>query len=186
MKVTPTDLDGVVLLAPRVFGDSRGAFWESYQQERYAAAGLTATFVQDNISLSKKNTLRGLHYQHPHGQAKLVQVLQGEIFDVALDIRVGSPTFGQWFGTQLSDRNHRQLYIPAGFAHGFCVCSDSALFMYKCSEYYAPGDEGGIHWDDPALAIPWPVEEPVLSPRDREWPRLGAIDLRNLPVYEGS
>ena len=183
MKIEATSIDGVVLLEPRVFGDHRGYFLESYQQSRYEAAGVKTTFVQDNISLSVKNTLRGLHYQHPNGQAKLVQVLQGEIFDVAVDIRRGSPTFGQSFSAVLSAANHRQLFIPEGFAHGFCVLSESALFMYKCSTYYSPDDEGGVRWDDPALGIQWPVQTPILSQRDQAMPLLHAIAADKLPSY---
>jgi dTDP-4-dehydrorhamnose 3,5-epimerase len=144
MNIVSTRLDGVLLIEPRVFGDQRGYFYETYQRERYAEAGITVEFVQDNISFSRQNTLRGLHYQHPGGQAKLVQVLEGEIFDVAVDVRYGSPTFGQWVGVTLSSEKQRQLYIPAGFAHGFCVMSPTALFMYKCSDYYAPQHEGGV------------------------------------------
>ncbi len=183
MKVISTKLDGVLMLEPRMFGDHRGYFLESYQQLRYAAAGVDVTFVQDNISQSVKNTLRGLHYQHPRGQAKLVQVLQGEIYDVAVDIRHGSPTFGQWVGATLSAENHQQFYIPAGFAHGFCVLSESALFMYKCSAYYAPEDEGGIRWDDPTLGIQWPIRTPILSERDQAMPRLDTIAAQDLPSY---
>lgn len=183
MKVIPTMLDGVFILEPKVFGDHRGFFLESYQEQRYREGGIEVTFVQDNISFSVRNTLRGLHYQNPRGQAKLVQALQGEIFDVAVDIRKGSPTFGKWAGAVLSSENHRQFFIPAGFAHGFCVLSDTALFMYKCSDYYSPGDEGGVRWDDPQLAIDWPVQNPILSERDQRLDSLNAIDPGRLPGY---
>jgi dTDP-4-dehydrorhamnose 3,5-epimerase len=183
MNIVSTRLDGVLLVEPRVFGDQRGYFYETYQRERYAEAGITAEFVQDNISFSRQNTLRGLHYQHPGGQAKLVQVLEGAIFDVAVDVRHGSPTFGQWVGVTLSSEKQRQLYIPAGFAHGFCVLSPTALFMYKCSDYYAPQHEGGVHWDDPDLAIEWPVKRPLLSERDSSFPVLKDIANQNLPTF---
>lgn len=185
MKVIPTRLEGVVLLEPEKFGDHRGFFFESFQKKRYAEAGIDVEFVQDNISFSVRHTLRGLHFQNPHGQAKLVQSLEGEIFDVAVDIRAGSPTFGQWTGSVLSSENRRQLYVPEGFAHGFCVLSDSALFMYKCSDYYAPRAEGGIYWDDPEIGIEWPVRTPILSGRDQTFKPLNQIDLKHLPSYRG-
>ena len=183
MKVIPTELDGVVILEPDVYGDHRGFFMESYQKKRYLANGIDAVFVQDNTSFSVRNTLRGLHFQYPNGQAKLVQALQGEIYDVAVDIRAGSPTFGEWTAAVLSSENHRQFFIPKGFAHGFCVLSETALFMYKCSDYYRPHHENGICWDDPKLAIEWPVEDPVLSDRDQGWAYLDAIDPERLPRY---
>jgi dTDP-4-dehydrorhamnose 3,5-epimerase len=181
MNVLPTALDGVVIVEPKVFGDERGFFLETYQCERYTSAGIPAIFVQDNMSRSVAGTLRGLHYQYPRGQAKLVQVLRGEIYDVAVDIRRGSPTFGNWVGVNLSAENHRQLFIPEGFAHGFCVLSESALFMYKCSDYYLPENEGGVQWNDPQLNIHWPVTDPVLSERDRGLPALGRIADDDLP-----
>ena len=183
MKVLPTELEGVLILEPEVFGDQRGFFLESYQQQRYCEAGIDAVFVQDNISFSVKRTLRGLHYQYPHAQAKLVQSLQGEIFDVAVDIRKGSPAFGRWAGAVLSSENRRQLYVPEGFAHGFCVLSESALFMYKCSDYYSPQDEGGLLWNDTDLGIDWPVRDPILSPRDAALKRLDRLDPNRLPTY---
>ena len=152
---------------------------------KYAGAGITAPFVQDNVSLSRRNTLRGLHYQHPQGQAKLIQVLFGEIFDVAVDVRHGSPTFGQWIGVTLNSETPRQLYIPQGFAHGFCVLSDTALFMYKCSDFYAPQHEGGCCWNDPDMGIAWPIKDPLLSDRDQVFPKLKDIDFNRLPAYEG-
>ena len=183
MNVISTALDGVVVIEPEVFADRRGFFLETYQCGRYRDAGIDVTFVQDNISRSSKDTLRGLHYQCPRGQAKLVQVLEGTIFDVSVDIRRGSPTFGKWVGIQLCAQDHRQLYIPDGFAHGFCVMSESALFMYKCSEIYLPEDEGGLKWNDPQLNIQWPVTNPVLSRRDQGLPALSDIDADRLPLF---
>lgn len=183
MNVISTQIEGVILLEPRVFGDHRGFFLETYQKRRYAEAGIDIEFVQDNISFSGRHTLRGLHYQYPHGQAKLVQCLQGEIFDVAVDIRHGSPTFGHWTGAMLSSENRRQLYIPDGFAHGFCVLSETALFMYKCSDYYEPRAEGGICWNDPEVGIDWPVHSPILSERDQTFRKLSQIDPKRLPLY---
>jgi dTDP-4-dehydrorhamnose 3,5-epimerase len=184
MKITATRIREVLLIAPQLFGDRRGYFIETYQQQRYAAAGIDATFVQDNISFSQRGILRGLHIQHPHGQAKLVQVLDGEIFDVAVDVRRGSPTFGQWVGVTLSSAEPLQLYIPKGFAHGFCVLSATALFMYKCDDVYTPQCEIGLRWSDPELAIDWPVKSPVLSDRDQAFPALKDIPTERLPVYE--
>jgi dTDP-4-dehydrorhamnose 3,5-epimerase len=183
MKVVATALDGVVIVKPRVFGDQRGFFLETYQAARYKTSGIGAGFVQDNISRSVAGTLRGLHYQYPRAQAKLVQVLQGEVYDVAVDIRRGSPNFGKWVGVTLSAENHHQMYIPEGFAHGFCVLSESALFMYKCSDYYVPEDEYGVQWNDPVLNIRWPVERPVLSERDLGLPALGSIAADALPSF---
>jgi dTDP-4-dehydrorhamnose 3,5-epimerase len=185
MKIIPTRLSEVLLIEPMVFGDRRGYFLETYQRERYAAAGVDADFVQDNISFSQGTILRGLHFQNPQGQAKLVQVLEGEIFDVAVDVRRGSPTFGQWASAKLSSAKARQLFIPKGFAHGFCVLSEAALFMYKCSDYYAPNSERGICWNDPDLAIDWPVKAPMLSDRDNTFARLKDLPPEQLPVYEG-
>jgi dTDP-4-dehydrorhamnose 3,5-epimerase len=186
MKIVPTELDGVLIIEPKVFPDERGFFMESFQKQRYRQAGITAEFVQDNISRSVRNTLRGLHYQHPNGQAKLVQVLEGEIYDVAVDIRRDSPTFGRWVDVILSAENQRQFFIPAGFAHGFCVLSPIALFLYKCSDFYTPEAEGGICWDDPDLAIPWPVESPILSQRDSRFTPLRHVASHRLPSYRGS
>jgi len=172
MRAIATELPGVLIVEPDVFEDARGFFFESYSLKKYAALGITDAFVQDNHSLSARGTLRGLHYQTAPGQAKLVRVTRGAVLDVAVDIRWGSPTFGRWVGVELSAENRRQLYIPVGFAHGFCVTSDTAEFLYKCSSYYAPALERGIAWDDPDLAIAWPVTDPVLSERDRVHPRL--------------
>jgi len=160
MRVLPTDLPGVLILEPKIFADERGFFLELWNYVRYDEAGLGAAYVQDNVSLSQTGVLRGLHLQNPKTQAKLVTVLQGEVFDVAVDVRVGSPTFGKWTSVLLSGDNKRQLYIPEGFAHGFCVTSETALFMYKCSDFYAPDAEVGIAWNDPDLAIRWPVDKP--------------------------
>ncbi len=172
MRVIETKLQGVLIIDPKVFEDQRGFFFESYSHRIYAAHGISDVFVQDNHSRSVRGTLRGLHYQIPPGQAKLVRVALGEVFDVAVDIRWGSPTFGQWVGVILSAENKRQLYIPPGFAHGFCVMSEVADFLYKCSNYYSPQDERGIAWDDPDLAIEWPIATPLLSQRDQGHPRL--------------
>jgi len=181
MKVTRTKLPGVLVIEPDVFGDDRGWFFESWAQRRYAEIGVPELFVQDNVSFSAHGILRGLHLQHPWGQGKLVQVVHGEVFDVAVDVRVDSATFGQWIGTSLSAENHKQVYIPPGFAHGFCVTSESALFLYKCTEAYRRETELGIAWDDPDLAIAWPVAKPTLSAKDSEFPRLGDIPRAKLP-----
>ena len=176
MTVIETSLSGVLLIEPRVFGDARGFFCETYQAERYAAAGIAARFVQDNVSRSGRGTLRGLHFQAPpHAQAKLVSCLDGAVFDVAVDLRVGSPTFGRWTGAELSADNMRQMFVPEGFAHGFVVTSETALFSYKCSDVYAPEVEGAIVWNDPDLAIDWPVSDPILSARDAAAPAFAAL-----------
>jgi len=186
MNVIETKLKGVLIIEPDVFGDERGYFMETYNLERYEKQGIKARFVQDNLSYSRKGVLRGLHYQHPHSQGKLVHVVKGEVFDVAVDIRIGSPTFGQWVGVVLSDLNKRQLYIPEGFAHGFLVMSDEALFAYKCTDFYHPEAEGGIIWNDPDLGIEWPEKNPVLSPKDAVYVPLRQIDAGRLPVYTPS
>jgi len=185
MKVTPASLPEVLIIEPDIFRDDRGFFTETHHRERYAAAGIAPGFVQDNLSYSVRETVRGLHYQYPHAQAKLVQVLSGEIFDVALDIRRGSPTFGRWIGIHLSRKGMKQLFIPAGFAHGFCVVSESALFSYKCTDFYAPECEGGILWCDPDLAIPWPSEHPVVSTKDSRYRDLKDVPEDRLPPYKG-
>ena len=175
MQVIETALPDVKIVEPDFFGDARGFFYESYSYQKYAAAGIEDEFVQDNHSRSARGVLRGLHYQlPPAGQAKLVRVVVGAVWDVAVDIRHDSPTFGQWVGVTLSAENRRQLYVPVGFAHGFCVTSDVAEFLYKTSDYYAPDLERGIAWNDPDLAIPWPAETPLLSARDQVYPRLAA------------
>jgi len=183
MKLVPTELDEVLVIDPQVFEDPRGFFMETYHRKRYEELGIREIFCQDNLSFSSRNTLRGLHYQFPHAQAKLVQVLQGEIFDVAVDIRRGSPTFGRAVAVTLSERNRRQLFIPKGFAHGFCVLSETALFAYKCSDFYAPDCDRGVLWSDPAIGIRWPVEEPLLSVKDQGLPLLKDIPLEQLPVF---
>ncbi|MEN8260163.1 MAG: dTDP-4-dehydrorhamnose 3,5-epimerase [Pseudomonadota bacterium] len=183
MKLLNTELEGVALIEPDVFGDGRGFFMESWNRQRYADVGLEMDFVQDNVSFSVCGTLRGLHYQEPHSQGKLVQVLLGEVFDVAVDIRQGSPTFGRWVGVTLSSANRRQFYVPPGFAHGFCVNSGEALFSYKCTDYYHPEAEFGIAWNDPDLDIEWPVKEPLLSAKDRSAPRLSDVPVDRLPAF---
>ncbi len=183
MNVIQTAIDGVLIVEPKVFGDGRGFFMETWNRDRYAEAGLDVEFVQDNVSSSSRGVLRGLHYQNPQPQGKLVQVLRGEVLDVAADIRVGSPSFGKVQTCLLSDENHRQFYVPAGFAHGFCVLSETALFLYKCTEFYNAQTEGGLLWNDPDLAIDWPVADPILSEKDSNAPRLKDILKENLPVY---
>jgi dTDP-4-dehydrorhamnose 3,5-epimerase len=183
MKVTEVELPGILLIEPIVHGDSRGFFFETFQVERYAAAGISGPFVQDNASRSVKGTLRGLHFQEPRSQGKLVQVLRGSVWDVAVDVRKGSPHFGRWFGLELNEETHRQLWIPPGFAHGFCVLSDSADFFYKCTTLCAPEAERAVRWDDPALGIRWPVQAPRLSAKDAAAPRLA--DAPVLPTYPG-
>lgn len=183
MRVIPTKLAGLVIIEPDVFGDSRGFFFESWSAQRYAEAGVAAQFVQDNVSRSSRGTLRGLHLQSPPmGQGKLVHVLEGEVYDVALDVRVDSPTFGQWVAATLSADNHRQVYVPPGFAHGFCVTSESALFAYKCTQLYAPASEVSVLWNDPELGIDWPVNEPLLSKKDLAGLPLAAIARERLPT----
>lgn len=181
MKVVESDLPGVRIIEPAVFKDSRGKFMEIYHHERYRNEKIDETFIQDNVSYSGQNTLRGLHYQYPHAQAKLVQVVLGEVFDVAVDIRKGSRTFGKWVGVHLSDTNHRQLFIPKGYAHGFCVLSQSAVFMYKCSDVYHPETEYGILWSDPKIGITWPISQPLLSEKDASYPLLQDVADHRLP-----
>ena len=171
MDVESTALPGVLLVKPRVFGDDRGFFLETYNETRYREAGIDVSFVQDNHSFSRQGTLRGLHFQTTNVQDKLVWAIQGEIFDVAVDVRRSSPHFGKWVGARLSAENKHQLFVPKGFAHGFCVLSETAEVMYKCSDVYAPGAEGGILWNDPTLNIDWPIKEPILSPKDEVLPR---------------
>jgi len=180
MKIIPTSLDDLKIIEPSVFKDPRGFFMETYRQNDYQDACSNCIFVQDNLSFSQKGTLRGLHFQVQHPQAKLVQAITGEIFDVAVDIRRNSPTFGKWSGIYLSEKNKRQLFIPAGFAHGFCVVSETAHVCYKCSDYYNPGDEGGILWSDPSIGINWPVKEPILSEKDNVFPQLSEIPAEKL------
>ena len=172
MKVNKCHLEGILLPETRVFRDERGFFLESFEQERYRGAGITDRFVQDNHSRSKQNVLRGLHFTRNKPQAQLLTVMRGRIFDVVVDIRRGSPTFGGWFGTELSDEGRRQIYMPHGFAHGFCVLSGVADLHYKVSQTYDPADEGGLRWNDPAIGIEWPVENPEISMRDSTHPLL--------------
>lgn len=183
MNVTDTPLAGLKVIDPRVFEDPRGFFLETFNAGKYAAAGVPGNFVQDNWSRSQKGTLRGLHFQHPKGQGKLVWVPRGAVWDVAVDIRKGSPTFGKWFGLELSEANKKQLWIPPGFAHGFCVLSDVADFVYKCTELYAPDCEQAVRWDDPALGVEWPVKQPLLSKKDLAAPLLK--DVARLPDFAG-
>ena len=181
MKILPANIPGLLIVEPDVYGDNRGFFTETWHRNRYAELGIDRIFVQDNLSRSMKGILRGMHFQIMHPQAKLVQAISGELFDVAVDLRPGSATFGKWEGVVLSDKNMRQLYIPEGFAHGFCVLSDTALFSYKCTDFYAPGDEGGLLWSDPDIGIEWPVNEPILSDKDRVHPRLKDLGKHRLP-----
>lgn len=183
MNVLKTELPGVLIVEADRFGDARGFFQEIWHESRYREAGIPGPFVQDNMSLSAHGVLRGLHFQNPNGQGKLVYVLQGEVFDVAVDIRAGSPTFGKWTGVMLSADNGRQFYVPSGYAHGFCVTSETALFAYKCTDFYNPRAEGAIRWDDPAIGIDWPVSNPVVSAKDAEAPLLAEIDLSKLPAF---
>lgn len=184
MKVSPMDHPEVLLIEPDVFEDARGFFLETFQAERFRAHGLPDHFVQDNHSRSARGVLRGLHYQLQNPQGKLVRVASGAVFDVAVDIRRGSPYFGRWTGATLSGENHQQLYIPPGFAHGFCVVSEQADFLYKCTALYTPGDEYGIAWDDPDIGIDWPDVDYVLSDKDRDYAGLQASTAR-LPRYSG-
>lgn len=182
MKVTPTVLPEVLLVEPAVFGDARGYFLEAWNEERYAAHGIACRFVQDNLSLSGRGVLRGLHLQHPGGQTKLVSVLHGAVFDVAVDVRRGSPDFGRWVGQELSAANHRQLYIPSGFAHGFLVLSEEAVVAYKVGAPYRPEAELSVRWDDPDIGIAWPdVGMPHLSTKDASGLALATIDPGRLP-----
>jgi len=184
MQIIKTAIPEVLLIKPKVFGDTRGFFLETYNKERYMDAGFPdVDFVQDNHSRSSKGVLRGLHFQLNYPQGKLVQVATGSVFDVAVDIRVGSPTFGQWYGCVLSEENHHQLWIPPKFAHGFCVLSDTADFIYKCTDYYRPEDEGGLLWNDPEVGIDWPLAEPLLSEKDELYSQLSKINHDSLPKY---
>ncbi len=183
MKISKTKIPGVLIFEPTVFSDDRGVFWETWRKQNYYDAGIAESFVQDNVSTSQRGILRGLHYQHPHAQGKLVQVLSGEVMDVAVDIRLDSPTFAQSVSMILSASNHKQMYIPPGFAHGFCVLSDTAIFSYKCTDYYNASAEGGIAWNDPDLGIDWPIDKPALSAKDAAYIRLKNIPHDSLPRY---
>ncbi len=184
MKFHRTALEGVILVEPQVHGDTRGFFLETYHRQRYVRGGIVERFVQDNHSKSKLGTLRGLHAQRHRPQGKLVRAIEGEIFDVAADVRRGSPTFGQWVGEVLSAENFRQLYVPPGFVHGFCVISESAQVEYKVTDFYDREDEYEVLWNDPDIGVEWPIEEPLLSDRDRAAKRLREIE--DLPVFGGS
>ena len=184
MKITTLDLTGALLIEPDVYPDDRGYFSETYHEGRYRENGIDVTFVQDNMAFSRKGALRGLHFQYPQSQAKLVQVIQGEVLDVIVDIRRGSNTFGMWAGVRLSGENKKQLFAPQGFAHGYCVLSESAIFTYKCSDFYAPDCEKGVLWSDPDIGIDWPVSEPVLSEKDGMYPLLKDVLAGDLPEYK--
>lgn len=176
ITVEACDIEGVKLITPQVYGDERGYFMETYNYNDFKEAGIPEVFVQDNQSSSTKGVLRGLHFQIEHPQDKLVRVVRGEVFDVAVDLRAGSPTFGKWFGAVLSEENRKQLFIPKSFAHGFLVLSETAEFCYKCTEFYHPGDEGGLPYDDPDIGVEWPVPAGLtlnINDRDRSWPGFG-------------
>ncbi|MDA8364445.1 MAG: dTDP-4-dehydrorhamnose 3,5-epimerase [Gammaproteobacteria bacterium] len=172
LTVSDLPLAGLKLVKPQVFEDARGYFLETYHLQKFGAEVVRDAFVQDNLSNSKRGVLRGLHYQNPHPQGKLVAVIEGEIFDAVVDIRRDSPTFGKWFGVTLSESNHLQIYVPPGFAHGFCVTSEHARVLYKCTDFYSPGSEHTIIWNDPEIGIAWPVHQPVLSDKDAQGVRL--------------
>ncbi len=176
MNVIRCELQGLLIIEPQVFGDARGFFMETWNRGRYAEAGMGTEFVQDNISVSRRGALRGLHFQNPNAQGKLVSVLQGEVFDVAVDLRQSSPTFGKWHGLNLTSQNKRQFFVPPGFAHGFVVLSDTAMFHYKCTDFYSPKDEMAIRWNDPQIGIKWPLENPTLSAKD-----LNGLLLKDVP-----
>jgi len=184
VNVLPTSLPGVLIIEPEVHRDERGFFLEVYHAKKLAAHGISARFVQDNHSRSVRNTLRGLHWQWRRPQAKLIRVVAGEVFDVAVDVRRGSETFGRWVAINLSADNFRQMYVPEGFAHGFCVLSDVAEVEYKCSDFYDPEAEGALRWDDPVVGVRWPVTTPILSDRDRHHPGLSA-ERTDLPTLTG-
>lgn len=187
MKVIETALPGVLIVEPRVFGDARGFFLETFHEQRYAGHGIPSKglrFVQDNHSRSRRGVLRGLHFQIKHPQGKLVSVAAGAVFDVVVDVRPGSPTFGRWAGVELNEANHRQVWIPPGFAHGFCVLSESADFQYKCTDFYDPEDEAGVLWNDPDIGIDWPLKEVILSEKDRLLPGLSKLGRDRLPRFE--
>lgn len=183
MRVNRITIPGVIIIEPDVYRDPRGVFLETYHQGRYAEAGIPGPFVQDNYSWSIRGTLRGLHYQEPHAQGKLVMVMEGAVYDVVVDIRKGSPTFGKWHGVELSADNRKQMYIPPGCAHGFCVTSDHAAFLYKCTDFYSPKNERGVLWNDPALGISWPITTPLLSAKDQAYRPLAQLDAE-LPRYQ--
>ncbi len=183
MKIVETALTGCVVIEPAVFGDDRGFFFETWNAERFGQHGLPTRFVQSNVSSSSRGVLRGLHYQWPNPQGKLVSVLEGEVYDVAVDIRRGSPTFGQWEAVLLSAENKRQFWIPEGFAHGFAVLSERAVFSYLCTAVYDKAADAGVRWNDPAIGIDWPVTAPLLSGKDDVAPLLAEVASERLPVY---
>jgi dTDP-4-dehydrorhamnose 3,5-epimerase len=183
MKVIQTALDGAFIIEPKLWGDARGFFAETYHKQRYREVGITLDFVQDNVSSSSRGVLRGLHYQHINAQGKLVYVLQGEVFDVAVDIRKGSPTFGQWAAVILSDKKLNQFWVPPGFAHGFCVLSEQAIFAYKCTNLYRPETEVSLLWNDADIGIEWPLASPTVSTKDEKGLLLKDIPIEKLPVY---
>jgi len=183
LKRIDTRIAGVCVIEPVVHGDARGYFFESFHAEKYKALGIDVHFVQSNVSRSARGVLRGLHYQWPNPQGKLVSVLDGEVYDVAVDIRRGSPTFGQWEAAMLTADNHRQLWIPEGFAHGFCVVSEAATFMYQCTALYDAEADAGVRWNDAAIGIDWPVAEPLLSAKDQQSPFLADVPPEKLPAY---
>jgi dTDP-4-dehydrorhamnose 3,5-epimerase len=182
VRITPLEIPGLLLIEPTLFRDQRGVFCEIFHERRYAEAGFAERFVQDNYSRSVRGTLRGLHFQEPHAQGKLVMAVEGTVYDVVVDIRKGSSMFGKWYGVELSSENCQQLYVPPGCAHGFCVTSETAVFLYKCTDYYSPMDERGIIWNDPALGIAWPVSAPILSAKDQAYRPLEAL-MAGLPLY---
>ena len=182
MKISTCHLDGILLIEPSIFEDDRGFFLESFEEKRYREVGIAERFVQSNHSRSKQNVLRGMHFTRHRPQAQLLTVLHGTIFDVVVDLRKGSPTFGRWFGAQLGDGKPRQVYMPHGFAHGFCVLSDSADLHYKVSQHYDPDDEGGLIWNDNEVAIDWPITVPLMSSRDSEYPLLKNLSQEQLPT----
>ena len=184
MKIIPTSIPDVIVIEPKVYGDTRGFFQETYHADRFREAGINETFVQDNHSRSTRGVLRGLHYQLVQPQGKLVSVIRGEVLDIALDIRKGSATFGQWCAVTLNDTNHRQMYVPPGFAHGFCVISETVDFVYKCTDYYHPESERGIQWNDPELNIDWsiPEGEIILSEKDKQHLPLSKMAKEDLPA----
>ncbi|MDO4988582.1 MAG: dTDP-4-dehydrorhamnose 3,5-epimerase [Synergistes sp.] len=175
MEAIVTEFPGLIFIKPKIFGDRRGWFYEAWNKERYAEIGITYSFVQDNISYSSRGVLRGLHYQKPYTQGKLVSVLQGQVWDVVVDLRRSSPTFGKWCGFTLTGENKEQLFIPTGFAHGFCVLSETALFQYKCTDKYSPQSEHGIIWNDSTLNITWPLAAPIISDKDRLHPSFDEV-----------
>lgn len=183
MNVVATGLPEVRIIVPRVVGDSRGYFFELFRTDELLAQGIPGAFVQDNVSCSRRGVLRGLHFQHPYAQGKLVAVLAGEVYDVAVDVRVGSPTFGRWVGEYLSADPKRLMYVPPGFAHGFLVLSEEALFTYKCTEYYHPESERAIRWNDPDVGIDWPSRDVLLSDKDRHAPMLSEMSPALMPAY---